>query len=397
MPTTDCARHQPFVVMAKGTKHLRGVQSHGALAAQLSALAHSLGGHALLIDEHGEVLCHALGATNPPHLLVEAILSRSLGPGLTARHRPRTLGVLADGVVIRWEHDAFPRGIVSLPLASPAAEFRRHLLLLNTAERDLATLSEAAAVLTGSLPAARSVDDEVLRAALSGSASLPAWMVDSAAQVRVLRVRGSGPPHLLEWALVASIPSAVGVVRDGDEVEVVVRETGDNHREAHAAITAAEGILGSEVAGALSDAGPVALPLHRLREQARLAARAMLLDGTCRLARDLRARATLLVLQEQLDTIDIWEDPTQLLLEGPLGEQLGLSVLAWLEANGDVAAAARAMGLHPNTLRYRLKRAEKAISAPLDDPDVRLELHLRLRRRLTGRTPTPAVRSLEVV
>jgi DNA-binding PucR family transcriptional regulator len=46
---------------------------------------------------------------------------------------------------------------------------------------------------------------------------------------------------------------------------------------------------------------------------------------------------------------------------------------------GDVAAAAAALQVHPNTVRYRVRRLEQALSTSLSDPDVRLLLSLSLR------------------
>ncbi|ANZ35597.1 transcriptional regulator [Lentzea guizhouensis] len=53
------------------------------------------------------------------------------------------------------------------------------------------------------------------------------------------------------------------------------------------------------------------------------------------------------------------------------------SLLAYLDALGDVRAAAERLHVHPNTLRYRLRR----IDLDLDDPLVRLIAQLQLRMR----------------
>jgi hypothetical protein len=64
------------------------------------------------------------------------------------------------------------------------------------------------------------------------------------------------------------------------------------------------------------------------------------------------------------------------------------SVLQWLESAGDVASAARSLGVHPNTLRYRLRRAEEIFGIPLGDPDTRLSVWIQIRTRLpSGREP----------
>jgi hypothetical protein len=55
------------------------------------------------------------------------------------------------------------------------------------------------------------------------------------------------------------------------------------------------------------------------------------------------------------------------------------TVLAYLNADGDVAVAARRLSVHPNTCRYRLARAERIFGFTLTQPDERLLLWLQLR------------------
>jgi DNA-binding PucR family transcriptional regulator len=55
---------------------------------------------------------------------------------------------------------------------------------------------------------------------------------------------------------------------------------------------------------------------------------------------------------------------------------------AYLDSFGDVAAAASWLHVHPNTVRYRVRRIEEALGTSLTDPDVRLLLSLSL--RVTG-------------
>jgi hypothetical protein len=54
---------------------------------------------------------------------------------------------------------------------------------------------------------------------------------------------------------------------------------------------------------------------------------------------------------------------------------------AWLDAHGDVAAAAERLHVHPQTVRYRLAGLREALGPALDDPGARLELALALRAR----------------
>ncbi|MFF8917195.1 PucR family transcriptional regulator [Streptomyces sp. NPDC015032] len=67
------------------------------------------------------------------------------------------------------------------------------------------------------------------------------------------------------------------------------------------------------------------------------------------------------------------------------GSEYGDSVAAYLDAFGDTGAAARRLNVHPNTLRYRLRRARELFGVDLDDPTVRLlaDIGLRLTERAT--------------
>jgi DNA-binding PucR family transcriptional regulator len=60
---------------------------------------------------------------------------------------------------------------------------------------------------------------------------------------------------------------------------------------------------------------------------------------------------------------------------------------AYLDCAGNVAMAAERLGVHPNTLRYRVRRAVELSGLDLDDPDERLVTELQL--RMAG-PPRPA-------
>ena len=55
------------------------------------------------------------------------------------------------------------------------------------------------------------------------------------------------------------------------------------------------------------------------------------------------------------------------------------TALAYVREGGNAAAMARALDLHPQTVRYRLARLRDLLGEQLDDPDARLELELALR------------------
>lgn len=90
-----------------------------------------------------------------------------------------------------------------------------------------------------------------------------------------------------------------------------------------------------------------------------------------------------------LDRVEpLWEalsGPVHAMLEHDRahGSRYGESVASYLDASGDTAAAARHLHVHPNTLRYRLRRARELFGVDLADPAVRLlaDIGLRLGRR----------------
>lgn len=109
---------------------------------------------------------------------------------------------------------------------------------------------------------------------------------------------------------------------------------------------AAEGVIGGG-APVVADDHPVELLLHADR----------------RLARDLSARA--------LTPLDG--------LTPAARERLSTTLLAWVAHQGRTEAVARALHVHPQTVRYRLARLRELFGDALDDPDSRFELELALR------------------
>jgi PucR C-terminal helix-turn-helix domain len=61
------------------------------------------------------------------------------------------------------------------------------------------------------------------------------------------------------------------------------------------------------------------------------------------------------------------------------------TALAYVRERGNATAMARALGVHPQTARYRLARLRELLGEELDDPDARFELELALRARPPAR------------
>jgi DNA-binding PucR family transcriptional regulator len=59
-------------------------------------------------------------------------------------------------------------------------------------------------------------------------------------------------------------------------------------------------------------------------------------------------------------------------------ERAESTLRAWCGTHGDVTAAATLLGVHPQTVRYRLASLRDAFGDALDDPRSRLEIELAL-------------------
>lgn len=97
----------------------------------------------------------------------------------------------------------------------------------------------------------------------------------------------------------------------------------------------------------------------------------------------LRPELLLSRVRELLESDDTLLDPrlTQLQAEQP---GIAEAVLAWCEAFGNVTRAAASAGVHENTIRYRLRRAEERYGIALGDPVTLLAIWLQLRAEPAG-------------
>lgn len=99
------------------------------------------------------------------------------------------------------------------------------------------------------------------------------------------------------------------------------------------------------------------------------------LDADVATLADVRSRVliseTLALLAEHPEI----RDPRLALLD----VELARSLLTYLDEFGDVRRAAEKLHVHPNTLRYRVRRAAEVGGFTLDDPLLRLFAQLQLR------------------
>jgi hypothetical protein len=227
-----------------------------------------------------------------------------------------------------------------------------------------------AALLVQEPPAtAATIEAEAANAAWRLPRSLAALVVDAA--------EGSGEQadrlalRLGPEALVAHVaPFIVALVPAGGrraELEAAVRGRraalgpAVTWQEAGVSFARASELLRLARDGGIEDTGGLLLAdTHKL---------ALLLGVDRRLARDV-ADAALAPLEAETDLSR---------------ERLGSTLDAWLRHRGRTEAVAKALHVHPQTVRYRLARLRELFGQRLEDPDARFELELALRaRRLAG-------------
>jgi DNA-binding PucR family transcriptional regulator len=105
----------------------------------------------------------------------------------------------------------------------------------------------------------------------------------------------------------------------------------------------------------------------------------------------LPVEGTLIVADEHLATLLLGAEPalgaelaaTRLApledLSDTQRERMTETLWAWLDRPGQVQAVAAALGVHPQTVRYRLNKLRELFGDRLEDPDARFELALALR------------------
>lgn len=127
------------------------------------------------------------------------------------------------------------------------------------------------------------------------------------------------------------------------------------------------------VGGGAAHLGEVA----RSRREAELAVRALARRGAggCADVDEVWAAAGVVVLADEARADPHWRGGPVAALrahDARRGTDYTASLAAYLAAFGDVAAAAHALDVHANTLRYRLARLPELVGLDLTDPDQRL-------------------------
>jgi hypothetical protein len=220
-------------------------------------------------------------------------------------------------------------------------------------------------------------DPPATPAAVEAAAANAAWRLPRSLAVLVVEAQGSG-----EQAdrLALRLGPEVLVVQVAPLIVALV-PAGGRRRELEAAVRGRRAALGPTVTW--QEAG---VSFARARELLRLADDGAIEDSGGLLLAERHKLSLLLGVDRRLarDVADSALEP----LEGETElsrERLGSTLDAWLRHRGRTEAVAKALHVHPQTVRYRLARLRELFGPRLDEPDARFELELALRARRLAR------------
>ncbi len=347
------------------------------VAACVRDLAALAGGGCLVESRDGRLLAHHLVRTDAAPLVLAALVSGSLAPLHTAVTSRRATGLLPSGVVVQVTLEGEPVLHLALDTGS--------IWLLPTRELTMEQLRGPAGRLAELLSYSTTSPE---RSCLDGGPLPPELL--GADRYWVARVLADTTADALTCALTTGFATlAMRAVNSGQNVYLIAaahlsKTTGRNAQMAvEGATQQAARRLGIPVTAGLS-AECDAEGLGTARNQADAVADTADI-GTCSTLHSARATIVIRHLAASLTSSpDLGPDPLHRLLDydRERDTSFATSLLAWLNTCGDVGRAASELTLHPNTLRYRLRRITAILGVDLHHhPDVRAVIHLQLLAR----------------
>ena len=271
--------------------------------------------------------------------------------GETAQLPPETLYTLAEAIFAYIDELSAESvdGYASEQAATAGALQRRRRrlaqLLIQDPPADRAAIEAMAADATWPLAdalAAVAVGGDPGEADAIAARAAPDWLVTPTPSAACILVPDPEAPGRRAGIAVAvgDAPAAIGPAL--------------GWREGALSFARAEAILRLAAEGVIEDGSPIVADDHAVD---------LLLNADRRLARDLAEHALA---------------PLASLTPGAR-ERLSATLLAWLEHQGRTEAVARALHVHPQTVRYRMARLRDLMGDALERPDGRFELELALR------------------
>lgn len=372
-----------------------GLDPMGATLQELAQRHHGL---CLIEAADGRLVGHHLLSTSVPTCVTEAVLAKSILPVQRASGQRTTFGLVPGGPVQRVAVDGWPGPGYVVPLLAAEVAIGWWWLLCGSKRRvstdNLARGAQALArsAIVGDDETA--TDSEVLSVLWSADPnhchspilrSAQLWVVavvgpDSVPTIQVLRavrraaagmtakpVAHTAVQHDGVIYLLLGTAAAVDAVAINKHIEAVVGSAGD--------------LLRCPLRASLGGSVATADQLPTVRAKADLALQ-VAPCGRCVTFESVRPAIVLARTAAALEEIPCAQhDPVRELLAYDVRRhsELAPALLGWLDAHGDVVLVAAVLGVHHNTLRYRLRRATEVANVDLSDASQRLELHLRLR------------------
>ena len=331
------------------------------LVRELAALA---GTGCLVEGPDGRLLGHHLEQHDVAAVVVQALVTGRLGPLHDALQDRRVAGRLPSGPVVEGRLGQDGPTVVQLALREGIGT--AWLLVDGTCARLLELAAEPAERLRLLLAATWE--------GMEGS-SLRAWLEGEPDAVLPDALRGASRLWLVATPDAAVVGRALRLTARACGSYLVVGTT--------AATTAAQVAAAVEAALPAGSSGLVVELVDPVAAAAALdAARGSAPHDRCVPLDDVRSEVVARRIAAALETLpDLGPDPLARLVayDGRRGSALVPTLRAWLDGFGDAPSVAQLLGVHANTLRYRLGRIQEITGVDLrQDAAGRLELHLRL-------------------
>jgi hypothetical protein len=353
-------------------------------------LAERLGGAVLVHRSPGEVMHHGVSDSfTPSEQLVRAILRHDLTelvPELwpAAEDTDWTLAFESWGVIARCSVDDVVLTAVLVPASQEHVrdDFQVELDALRSALSD-----QPGRPLTPPQAALVRLVDGCAAPGDGGALGMP---IHGARLVVVPRLQRSASRHVL--AALSTDKEAVCAPHPTAGLVVIVRgqpRSAANERALHHAISVAQRAHGLDRNACAGISSPLEaqdqLPLAMADALDALEGHDPGTSGWV-VAEDVWARVAVRRLRGALEACLPVSHPLQRLVEYDTQRrgELAVTVGAWLDLNGDTAATAAALSVHPNTLRYRVRRVEEISGLDLSAGDQRLVAQLALGCRRAG-------------
>lgn len=347
-------------------------------------------GASCLVEIDGEIVMHSIHGDAEPHV-VHAILDRDPAHLHATTIRRSILGQIDAEPV--WKLERADGGMtLSVPIRSTSENSLLWVVLpRGAAVPKVWDLQSAACAAAVNEPPTESLASQVeawLHGTASGRTAGP-LLVGNASRVWVAAAHNPARTSLdlirTATTLHPRHDATVLFAESGDYAYLVFATStklsdADVVAVVRGWVTSATRRLGASPTVGVSTGRPVPADLSISRAQAQAAARAAA-PGTCASIVDVRTKVVFDHLRDSLSQLpDLGTDPATRLVEydAKRGTDLAATLLCWLAVGKDTAAAAQRLGVHVNTMRYRLRRAAEIAGVCIDDPFVQTEIHLRL-------------------